>query len=506
VTAGVVRRALARRRKGAVALLAVAAMIPITGMLSASMNAGQMIDDRRQVQDASDSLALMHQTWAARSLNMISVNNVTTAQLLTVAVGSEALSGALIEQQIAIGRALGHINTHSNTYCVPGFPYDPWPGICRGIHGAATIPALIAQVRAAIVFFRYDPLHGINTSRDALEAIEGMNEAIVRRFPRAMAEIGRDYADELGIDDFHFADPCDPAGGATCASGPTRDGMDLPLEEGGIPARLQLCAAMERGTVAGRFTSFAERGFPDGEGPMADAGGRDGPDVMEHINDTTRVGRMLFEFKRYYSTNSPIVPYFPFVGSSLPRYYVFAGFTPHPAADNLQGEQRRAGPNSFTRKFEGKWRSICAGADLLAPSINLFGASPIIEAPVPTMWQLSGINPLNPLPPVTPEDMPEPFHALALVQKDKSRRLSAAVLTDQVESHFGYGQAGLYNPDGADLFSAAWRTKLVPAARADAPADLARGLSDRAPAAFRPLARALEPVADTASWERVNAH
>ncbi len=75
-----VKDALGRRRRGAVAVLAVATMVPVTTMLAAHMNAGQMIEDRRQVQDAADALAEMHGAWTARSLNTLSMNNVTTTQ------------------------------------------------------------------------------------------------------------------------------------------------------------------------------------------------------------------------------------------------------------------------------------------------------------------------------------------------------------------------------------------------------------------------------------------
>ncbi len=50
-----IKSALARRRRGAVALVAVAAMVPVAGMLTASLNSSQMVDDRRATQDAADN-------------------------------------------------------------------------------------------------------------------------------------------------------------------------------------------------------------------------------------------------------------------------------------------------------------------------------------------------------------------------------------------------------------------------------------------------------------------
>ncbi|MEM6389926.1 MAG: hypothetical protein AAF825_08825, partial [Pseudomonadota bacterium] len=85
------RRWWAKRRRGALAMVALAGLVPVTAMLSANANSAQMVDDRRQAQDAADALASLHATWSARSMNIISMNNVTTAQLMSISVGAEAL-------------------------------------------------------------------------------------------------------------------------------------------------------------------------------------------------------------------------------------------------------------------------------------------------------------------------------------------------------------------------------------------------------------------------------
>ncbi len=85
------RDLLNKRRRGAVAMMAVAGMIPAATILAANMNSGQMTNDRRVVQDGADALAMMHGDWTARALNIISMNQVGATQALTVAIGSEAL-------------------------------------------------------------------------------------------------------------------------------------------------------------------------------------------------------------------------------------------------------------------------------------------------------------------------------------------------------------------------------------------------------------------------------
>jgi hypothetical protein len=491
-----IRAALSRRRKGAVALVAVAAMLPVAGMLTASLNSSQMVDDRRSTQDAADALSRMHGVWAARSMNILAMNSVTETQLLTVALGSESLMGTLIEMYTTAGLATTHISTHAAAECQTRLPYAIdawWVPICAGIHVLVAIPAGIAVVRAIGIQSTYDPMHGIDVSRKGLEAIEGMNRALIERFPRSVREIGEDYADVLEVDTFHFDDPCDSSLAKNCESGRSRDGMALPLKEGGFQARAARCVAMDLGTTL-QSTTFNARGFPIGRGPNRAGGSDSEPVVKDFINDETDVGEMLDDFKTAYDDGG--------IAHLLPKW-LFIGVTEHPDWANLQGDQDTDGPNSFTRRYDSKYATLCSAGGLLG--VNLGGFSPIIEAPVPTAWELEGISFFAPRP-VHPEDMPEEFQILAFGQKEKSMRLGAEVFVDADEPHNAYGQTGLYNPDGADIYSQNWRYRLMPALRMDAPGEVAGRMDDRAPADFAEIADVLDGIGDLASWRRIHAH
>ena len=100
-------------------MVALAGIVPVTAMMSANLNTSQMVDDRRQVQDAADALAAMHGAWTARALNIISMNNVTAAQLMSVAIGSEALFMTTTELILTAAAAEGHIAGHGATHCPP---------------------------------------------------------------------------------------------------------------------------------------------------------------------------------------------------------------------------------------------------------------------------------------------------------------------------------------------------------------------------------------------------
>jgi len=116
------------------------------------------------------------------------------------------------------------------------------------------------------------------------------------------------------------------------------------------------------------------------------------------------------------------------------------------------------------------------------------------------------MSPLDPLPPVRPEDMSDAFHILAYARIDTDERVGTRVLGNAMEHQTGYGQVGVYNPDGADLFSQNWHSILMEASRMDDPGEAGRDLAQQAPAAFDDLATALQRVTDTGTWRRVNAH
>lgn len=378
----VLKSRLKKRRKGAIALLAVASMVPVTAMFAASMNTGQMMDDRRQVQDVSDALANMHGTWTARSLNVITMNNVSATQMMTVAIGSEALEGTLREIEFVAGAALAYITAHGAYHCFPRNKVDvvTFSPVCAANHYYASVPATQAifgmntfvtpplnlrfpPVRGvADVRREYDPQHGVDVSHKAISALQGMNVALVKRFPKSMAEIGKDYVTKLGATDFHFADPCNGDGLENCQKKGQNNGMALPLEEGGLDAQFEFCAAMGADLYAANipvpphFTTIRTRGFPLAKGPMSYGGSSSNRNVRDFINDETRIGHILKRFKDFYKSNE----------SRLMKHYTTYGqggkaLDKHPQILNLPLTQNHQKSNSFNRRFLAKVATLCAG-------------------------------------------------------------------------------------------------------------------------------------------------
>ena len=330
-----IRDFLTRRRKGAMAMVALVGMVPVTAMMSANLNTSQMVDDRRQMQDAADALATMHGTWTARALNIISMNNVTAAQLMTVAVGSEALSATTNELIVAAGLATAKIKAHGGKECKPYTKLDAilWSPFCVGWHEMINFPAYYATVRAMDINSDFDPLHGVETARKALDAIEGMNTSLAARHPRAMAEISEDYYQILELDDHHFADPCNGHGVANCDRTNSGDGMALPL----VPAKAGPSGAYGRLAFLMKFgtqtsdTTFLKRGFTTPmKGPLRVGGSRARPELNEHINNITEIGNVLYEFNWFYQSALSDMPRHPAHGPGNALFPRFKGFKSFP--------------------------------------------------------------------------------------------------------------------------------------------------------------------------------
>jgi len=556
-----IARFLNKRRRGVLAVVALAGMVPVSGMMSANLNTSQMIDDRRQAQDAADTLARTHAAWTARALNIISMNNVTATQLMSVAVGSEALFMTTNELWLTGGMALTAIGIHAGEQCSPRTKHPLaiaievviWSTPCGIWHGGIGIPATKAITRAENINDDFDPIHGIEVATKGLKAIDGMNRALAARHPRAMNEIAVGYHTLLEINDHHFADPCNSAAAQNCRTTNSRDGMALPIEEADVVDYGRFLQVMQTGMTV-MDTTFNERGFRPGSGPLAQGGSRRRPHLKDYINHVTEIGTALYDMKRFYDSPLSDMPRHPFAGPGD----AYGGYTPpgeapdeetpfdddtvdvldtmleiienadkinqavlkvlrnlplaydrHPEWSKLKGQQSRRGPNSFTRNFAIMQAMVLAPTDIRSrfPVGLSFGRGPIVfAAPVPEIYTLKDISVFQGLPPVETTTMPDAYRILAYTQKEMSRRMGQAVLTDAVDSHTGYAQAGVYNPDGATLFTQNWHGRLMPATRLDDVRAAANALDSEARQSFDDLVKDLEQVKDTGSWGRVHVH
>jgi hypothetical protein len=444
-------------------------------------------------------MALAHATWSARSLNTLSMNNVTISQLLTVAIGSEALEATIWEFYATVSNINDFVDRQNN-YCE--LLNTLW--FIGGTAAAEACvnwneilvraPANVARgFVATFIQLRYQPAWSALTAQQALRAMDDMNEEIVARFPDTIRQIADDYADHFNVDGFHFVEPCADEG--TCYDRPGT-GMSLPVERNLILERFELCEGMFRGSnsripgVSIR-SSFEARGFSNGSGPMTE-----GREVRDHIEDETNIDHVLRLTDMYYD-------YFPLA-------FTFPLFRRVPSRDALQGTQE-TGDNTFTRSFDTKLAALCypvygeihsfSGYNrpyLLAPLIAILPSRPVTFTPAGATQNFT--------PPSRPEDMRREYHVLTIVQAEAAQHMGNGVINSKPMDHFAHAEATIFNPDGGDLYTQNWRARLTPATRMDRPRDVADDLRRHAPGEFQELTRALDAVQSQAGWSQINAH
>lgn len=94
-------RRLGADRRGQIAPLAVIGMIPLVMLLALIFNTSEQIVDKTRAQNAVDAAVITQATWTARSLNVMSMNNVALTQSHAINVIGATLLPELIELSVA---------------------------------------------------------------------------------------------------------------------------------------------------------------------------------------------------------------------------------------------------------------------------------------------------------------------------------------------------------------------------------------------------------------------
>lgn len=253
-------------RRGSYTLISVFGAIPFVFLVLQILNVGSVNLDRMRAQNAADALAQTHAQWTARSLNTISMNNVAMTQAATVAVGSAALHGALIELGARGTAVSGNIAAHGVKVCAPFVKkaYDLAQAaqaaaalavtgigaavpaalaaaavtaaasavICTAEHALSSVPALVSVGYAGTMTALYTPVYGVISSNKATDALSAVNERIHERTPEEIGRILQAVARVDGADAFYVHRDCsDGLFGEECDSGDAALGMPLPADE-----------------------------------------------------------------------------------------------------------------------------------------------------------------------------------------------------------------------------------------------------------------------------------
>ena len=406
------------------------------------------------------------------------MNNTEAAQLLSVAIGSEALEEALRDLRIQSYSVTGVVVIHSAS--CPGFAPRWWRvAFCFYRHYVTYLnPARTARRYVSQATSQFAPAHGIDTAHRGLTAIDRMNRETVRRFPAVIAEIAQDYIRAARLNAAHVTAACQGLGECPRSSAQVR-GMSLPVRSDSSQARLTMCNVMQFGSTVTHST-FRAKGFPLGRGPLRAGGAGSRPVLKDHINHSTQVGRNLERFYRYYRDLRMMRP---------------GPDTPFPQIANFWLPQREPGPNQFTARFDAKFLHLCTGVGLIYR----------LRAPFPETYVPIGGSVLTPGA-SGPRSVPDAYRIVALTQRDRQRRVASQTLTDTPYGHFAYAQTNVFNPDGLSLFSQNWQFDLAPSSRLQRPSVVAQDLRRRTDQAFVPLADLLVQAGPAIQLGVTNAH
>ena len=167
-------------------------------------------------------------------------------------------------------------------------------------------------------------------------------------------------------------------------------------------------------------------------------------------------------------------------------------------------ESQQSDRNDFTRKMDDNWSMICGPAGSIVSTV----LGTVVRMPEP-YWlvgrpALSGLVQMRVGPFGFDQDT---MQFLAIVSQARGARVNPEDFREREDPYFAYAQSWVYNPDGYDLYSSRWKSKLVPATFMDEPARVSAAVkSNRNGAPFRILTDIIDAAAATGEWTIVNAH
>ena len=227
---GFFARRLHRSRAGQLAPLGVIAALPLAMLLAIVLNAGQQSGIKSRMQNAADAAAMTQATWAARSLNVMSMNNVAMTQthainVITVTMMPELL--ALTADSLTV--LYGHIDEAFDVcpsvanLCL--YAYAACYAICLGVYAVFIwhlFDTVILPLLDIFTDLRLNPIpfslgsdlsvsfgapgsltqSNLTAYGDMAVALSQMNDYIVEDSRELAKEMMEEISDVNGIDSF----------------------------------------------------------------------------------------------------------------------------------------------------------------------------------------------------------------------------------------------------------------------------------------------------------------
>jgi hypothetical protein len=306
-------------------------IIPLSLMLFYMVNSSKAIHEHTRTQDAADMVALAHASEAARSLNTLSMNQVSMTQAFASGVTGGSLLPIIAAHEVLVAIAMfATFKEGHNNICDPRYSWIPKVG--KILYGVCMVPTLTTEakllangLRMAAILITHDPLNALNVASKSINALNAKNKALLDRFPEAASISAKQVAQSAQVTTLYFDDNCkDPDAAATCksASDKERLGMNLPVSKNIFAGYPRFCAALFFGTGgadlgslglggvtqsfgASLFNgSYTKRGFPTLKGPMLFGGDNKTQNLRDFVSLETKVGDILHDFWRMMDNKS----------------------------------------------------------------------------------------------------------------------------------------------------------------------------------------------------------
>ncbi len=251
---------LHRDERGQIVPMFMLGILALVALLALVLNTGNQVNARIKVQDAADAAAVTQAAWTARSLNVISMNNVAITQAFAINVITTALLAPLTEASLKAAEKL-------NTYIE-----------CIKICWPLALDLSYRVIRPLVRIWMERPDRIISRSNSIVRALEEMNEQTVREFPKLSGDLARKMAKTNGLRDDvpRFYSGWERNG--RCGSKvKCYETSTLPIEEVSLSYSgamsvfdsVPLCSTGNWGTprFPDIFWNFQEHGYPRNRGP-----------------------------------------------------------------------------------------------------------------------------------------------------------------------------------------------------------------------------------------------
>ena len=188
-------------------ILAMFGMIPLVLLIGFVFNTGEHVSSKIKTQNAADAAAMTQATWAARSLNVMSINNTAMAQTYSVTVVGLAVHSVIIEATKLIVEEQEDIAKMFSDCAKLPFPAN---AVCA-LYPAAREAYLLLSIMPRYWRITED-LGGGNFAEgliakkiyefsDITQALSVMNEEIVNNFPEYTKTVSKEVAKINGLTD-----------------------------------------------------------------------------------------------------------------------------------------------------------------------------------------------------------------------------------------------------------------------------------------------------------------